>query len=454
MFTFTAPNPVLDSLSDVNVTGATNGQILKYNSSNSTWIAGSVPSTTTSLSLLSDVVITSPTPNEALIYDPTIGKWINGPVNSADVTLGIGQLTDVNLDNLTCCDQLKYDCDQEAWVNYKPGGYTEFDVKIVDNGSGRYEILELDGTKLKSSTGELYSGLEFKVGGVYRFKLDHISNASGPLRFSTTPDTIVNPDYPDGIGSAPTITPYTTGVSIVGEAGQPGSYVQICIDESAPKFLYLYSDEAVQGSQYALDTSCFGGELPFPVTDSINTLETNTAKLNSGASNLSVTTEYFSTTPSKTATLAAGVEGLIKTYCHNLQPPLTSVTITGTAGQFSCASTVLESGQKIVLSGTFSGTGSITGYSDPTTYRINTTNNSNTFTLVKDSDSSPLVTTAGTTGLTYTPVIGTMVITVTNAGWKSSGTGTITFDAAGDSCTMQYVNSKWFCIGNNGAAFA
>jgi hypothetical protein len=49
---------------------------------------------------------------------------------------------------------------------------------------------------------------------------------------------------------------------------------------------------------------------------------------------------------------------------------------------------------------------------------------------------------------------GNMVITVTNAGWKASGTGTITFSAVGQSCTLQYVNGKWFCIGNNGATFA
>jgi len=49
---------------------------------------------------------------------------------------------------------------------------------------------------------------------------------------------------------------------------------------------------------------------------------------------------------------------------------------------------------------------------------------------------------------------GNMVITVTNAGWKSSGTGTITFNARGQGCTLQYTNSKWFCIGNNGAVFA
>jgi hypothetical protein len=50
--------------------------------------------------------------------------------------------------------------------------------------------------------------------------------------------------------------------------------------------------------------------------------------------------------------------------------------------------------------------------------------------------------------------IGDMVITVTNAGWKSSGTGTITFTAIGQACTLMYINAKWFCIGNNAATFA
>ena len=50
---------------------------------------------------------------------------------------------------------------------------------------------------------------------------------------------------------------------------------------------------------------------------------------------------------------------------------------------------------------------------------------------------------------------GNMVVTVSNAGWKSSGTGNITFNGTyGVACTLQYTNSKWYCIGNNGATFA
>ncbi|NBR23772.1 MAG: hypothetical protein EBU08_08405 [Micrococcales bacterium] len=49
---------------------------------------------------------------------------------------------------------------------------------------------------------------------------------------------------------------------------------------------------------------------------------------------------------------------------------------------------------------------------------------------------------------------GDMVITVSNAGWKSSGSGTITFNDIGDACTLMYINAKWFAIGANGVAFA
>lgn len=49
---------------------------------------------------------------------------------------------------------------------------------------------------------------------------------------------------------------------------------------------------------------------------------------------------------------------------------------------------------------------------------------------------------------------GNMVLTVSNAGWKTSGTGSITFSTIGNAVTLQYINSKWFCIGNNGTTFA
>jgi hypothetical protein len=44
-----------------------------------------------------------------------------------------------------------------------------------------------------------------------------------------------------------------------------------------------------------------------------------------------------------------------------------------------------------------------------------------------------------------------MVVTVATPGW--TGSGTVTLASQGSACTLQYVNSTWICIGNNGAVF-
>jgi hypothetical protein len=63
---------------------------------------------------------------------------------------------------------------------------------------------------------------------------------------------------------------------------------------------------------------------------------------------------------------------------------------------------------------------------------------------------------AGTAGQIKTFMMagdgGDMVITVTNPAW--GGAGTMTFSSVGQGCTLQYIDSKWFCIGNNGVTFA
>jgi hypothetical protein len=102
-----------------------------------------------------------------------------------------------------------------------------------------------------------------------------------------------------------------------------------------------------------------------------------------------------------------------------LSATLSGVTITGVAGQFSCAasSVGLAIGQSLVLSGTYGGTGSITGYTNPTTYFIVATNGSTTFTLSTTAGGSGVTTTAGTpTGITYT------LSTIINTSGTQSGT--------------------------------
>lgn len=81
---------------------------------------------------------------------------------------------------------------------------------------------------------------------------------------------------------------------------------------------------------------------------------------------------------------------------------LSSVVIAGIAGQITFTSqSGLVNGQRLIISGTAGGTGSITGYTDPTTYVL--TSVTATSATLTTTAGAAIVTSAGTpTGLTYT----------------------------------------------------
>ena len=94
---------------------------------------------------------------------------------------------------------------------------------------------------------------------------------------------------------------------------------------------------------------------------------------------------------------------------------LSTVVIAGTAGQFTCAASTIVVGQTLRISGTFGGTGSITGYSNPTSYLVSATNGTTSFTLVTTAGAA-IVTTAGTpTGLRYDLRSGTGILAAINS---------------------------------------
>ena len=49
---------------------------------------------------------------------------------------------------------------------------------------------------------------------------------------------------------------------------------------------------------------------------------------------------------------------------------------------------------------------------------------------------------------------GNCLINVVDAGWQASGNGVANLSATGSAATFQYINSKWYCIGNNGVTFS
>jgi hypothetical protein len=85
-----------------------------------------------------------------------------------------------------------------------------------------------------------------------------------------------------------------------------------------------------------------------------------------------------------------------------------NVVVTGTAGQFSCTNTILTVGTMIDVTGTLTGTATISTYPATTTYYVIATDGSTTFTLSIATGGSAITTTAGTTtGLTFQIITGT-----------------------------------------------
>ena len=87
---------VLGDLSDVDVDGVTNGQLIAYNSSSGNWEAADDAGGAETIGALNDVSITTPADREALIYDG--GNWVNDNISKSDVGLG-------NVDNTSDADK-------------------------------------------------------------------------------------------------------------------------------------------------------------------------------------------------------------------------------------------------------------------------------------------------------------------------------------------------------------
>jgi hypothetical protein len=77
--------------------------------------------------------------------------------------------------------------------------------------------------------GSLQQTVEIKPSVTYRFDQSDSSNATHPLKFSTTSDGT------HGGGS-----PFTTGVTVVGTPGSAGAYTQVKLEQDAPTVLYYY----------------------------------------------------------------------------------------------------------------------------------------------------------------------------------------------------------------------
>jgi hypothetical protein len=184
---------------------------------------------------------------------------------------------------------------------------------------------------------------------------------------------------------------------------------------------------------------------PITTSGNINIINTGVTRLSAG-SGISLSSSNGNVTVSTTPVIAVTSVGVSSSTLTVSGSPITT---TGTISVDLPANTVISgrvTANTIVLAGSEDlADGAAANLLLTASYFTTTT-----------AESATLA--AGTSGQIKTFMMvgdgGDMVITVTNAGWKSSGTGTMTFDTIGDSCTLQYIVNKWFCIGNNGVVFA
>ena len=86
----------LGELSDVDVDGVSNGQLIAYNSTSGNWEAADDATGSNTLTGLTDTSITTPADRESLIYDS--GNWVNDNLSKSDVGLA-------NVDNTSDDDK-------------------------------------------------------------------------------------------------------------------------------------------------------------------------------------------------------------------------------------------------------------------------------------------------------------------------------------------------------------
>jgi hypothetical protein len=411
----------LNSLTDVTITSPTNGQVLKYNGAG--WVNGIDSTTVASIDDIVDVVITTPTNGQVLKYDTATSKWVNAADALGD-SLTLDNLTDVIVGTPTDGQVLKYDTATSKWINGTDALVKLSDVVITGTPTNGQVL------KYNTATSKWINGTDALGDSLTLDNLTDVVITGTPangqvLKYDTATSKWIN-----GTDNLNTIT-YVTKIV------DNGSGTQDIFEFNGTKLktsagVTLYVGFAV-GNTYRFDLSHSSnapGPLRFSTTAdtavpaSITPYTTNVTIIGTaGTAGAYIEILITDSTPSSLFVYSdeTGIDTSLIGGAVAI-PKLTNQQFTGSEDLANAGAADLRKSVSY-----FS-----TAAAETATLAAGTDGQIKTFAMVADT--------------------GDMVITVTNPAW--GGAGTITFSAVGQACTLQYINNKWFCIGNNGAAFA
>jgi hypothetical protein len=193
---------VLGDLSDVDVTGVTNGQLIAYNSTTGNWEAANDAGGANELSDLSDASVSLPSDGEVLIYSG--GEFVNDNIAISNVTGlqaaldaapdNLRELTDVTISGLADNDYLQYNSATGVWENSSlivgrngeqyTGNYDSEAETLLDGATETVELYytaqaDGDGLHEDAQTDTAQSGYDIRRKLYYAEKAQADPNTSG-----------------------------------------------------------------------------------------------------------------------------------------------------------------------------------------------------------------------------------------------------------------------------------
>ena len=147
----------LSDLTDVEITSAADGDVLKYDSTSSSWINGQASGGVSDLDDLGDVSLSSPTDGQVLTYDSSSSSWVNADGGSATID-ELGDIGDVDLSSPTEGQTIVWDATNSKWVNGTPaGGVSDLvdlgDVAVSSPTNGQVLTYNSTSQKWENATG-------------------------------------------------------------------------------------------------------------------------------------------------------------------------------------------------------------------------------------------------------------------------------------------------------------